>query len=91
MGSIFKISISGAITTLHSFDIIRGSLYGALPLGSNGNFYGTTNETGTCTTVAGCETVFSHQPHRKVQDTYNFCQQTESRRLVSVRGIDRGQ
>ena len=76
-GSIFKISTSGTLTTLHSFNIIDGvSPYGALLFASNGNFYGTTNEGGTCTTEAGCGTVFAINSQGKFKTLYNFCLQT---------------
>ena len=75
-GSVFKISPSGALTTLHSFDIIDGlSPYGSLVFASNGNFYGTTNEGGTCTT-GGCGTVFAISIEGKFKTLYNFCLQT---------------
>jgi uncharacterized repeat protein (TIGR03803 family) len=76
-GSVFKISTSGALTTLHSFDIFDGvSPYGALLLASNGNFYGTANEAGACTTTgAGCGTVFTISPSGKFKTLHNFCLQ----------------
>ncbi len=76
-GSVFKVSTSGALTTLHSFDIVDGvSPYGTLLLASNGNFYGTTNEAGACTTNAGCGTVFVISPTGKFKTLYNFCMQS---------------
>jgi uncharacterized repeat protein (TIGR03803 family) len=51
-GTIFKINTNGRLTTLHSFGSIFGSIDGANPVaglvqGSDGNFYGTTEEGGT--------------------------------------------
>jgi len=76
-GSIFKISASGALTTLHSFDITDGvSPYGSLLLASNGNFYGTANEAGACKSGAGCGTVFIISPSGRFKTLHNFCNQT---------------
>jgi uncharacterized repeat protein (TIGR03803 family) len=51
-GTIFKITPSGALTTLHSFDGTDGTYPNGLIQATNGNFYGTTafggaNEKGT--------------------------------------------
>jgi uncharacterized repeat protein (TIGR03803 family) len=59
-----KITGSGVLTTLHSFDSADGaSPVGSLVQGTDGNFYGTTEAGGansSCSTqgVAGCGTVF---------------------------------
>jgi len=46
-GTVFKITPEGTLTTVHSFDGIRGSSPEAgLALGPAGNFYGTTSEGG---------------------------------------------
>jgi uncharacterized repeat protein (TIGR03803 family) len=43
LGTVFKITPSGTLTTLHSFDGTDGtSPYGTLVQGANGKFYGTT-------------------------------------------------
>jgi uncharacterized repeat protein (TIGR03803 family) len=61
---IFKITPSGTLTTLHSFDGTDGDLpQAALVQGTDGNFYGTTNEggpSGACN--GGCGTVFKITP-----------------------------
>jgi uncharacterized repeat protein (TIGR03803 family) len=47
-GTVFKITPTGALTTLHSFDGADGAQpYGALVQGANGTFYGTTANGGT--------------------------------------------
>lgn len=47
-GTVFRITTSGVLTTLHSFDGTDGANPEAgLVLGSDGNFYGTTNAGGT--------------------------------------------
>src|SRR5215831_2785422 len=49
-GTVFKITPNGTITTLYDFCTSSGCGYypaGALVLGADGNFYGTTEEGGT--------------------------------------------
>ena len=47
-GTIFKISLAGVLTTLHTFNNTDGNEpVGALVQGTNGSFYGTTNQGGT--------------------------------------------
>jgi uncharacterized repeat protein (TIGR03803 family) len=49
-GTIFKITLSGTLTTLHSFDATDGSdPYAALVQDTNGSFYGTTLTNGSNT------------------------------------------
>jgi uncharacterized repeat protein (TIGR03803 family) len=61
-GTVFKITPTGTLTTLHSFDGTDGeSPYAGLVQATSGNFYGTTHDGGTsgnCGTY-GCGTVFS--------------------------------
>ena len=46
-GTVFKITLAGAITVLHSFDYTDGaSPYGGLLQGRDGSFYGTTSQGG---------------------------------------------
>jgi uncharacterized repeat protein (TIGR03803 family) len=46
-GTVFKITPSGTLTTLHSFDATDGEfLYAGLVQGTNGTFYGTTSKGG---------------------------------------------
>lgn len=76
-GSIFKVSSSGALVTLHSFDISDGvSPYGSLLLASDGNFYGTANEAGICSGGGGCGTIFVITPTGRFKTLHNFCMQT---------------
>jgi uncharacterized repeat protein (TIGR03803 family) len=47
VGSIYRVTSTGAVTTLYSFDYTDGQYpYSALVQGKNGNFYGTTDEGG---------------------------------------------
>jgi uncharacterized repeat protein (TIGR03803 family) len=59
-GTVFKISLGGTLTTLHTFDYEDGSgPYGALVQGIDGSFYGTTSDGGTnMCGRGGCGTVF---------------------------------
>ncbi|HUO31834.1 MAG TPA: choice-of-anchor tandem repeat GloVer-containing protein [Bryobacteraceae bacterium] len=76
-GTVFKITLpSGAITTLHSF---TGGADGANPtaglvLGTDGNFYGTTNQGGSQTNNCslGCGTVFKIAPGGAFTTLYTF-------------------
>ncbi|HEV2424764.1 MAG TPA: choice-of-anchor tandem repeat GloVer-containing protein [Terriglobia bacterium] len=46
-GSVFKVTLAGVLTTLHSFDVSDGGyLTAGLTLSADGNFYGTTSEGG---------------------------------------------
>jgi len=75
-GTIFKVSASGTLTTLHSFNAIDGvSPYGSLLLASNGNFYGTATGGGTCTLVGGCGTLFMITPGGAFTTLHTFCLQ----------------
>jgi uncharacterized repeat protein (TIGR03803 family) len=48
VGTVFKITMAGALTTLHSFSVTDGaSPYSQLLQATNGNIYGTTSEGGT--------------------------------------------
>jgi uncharacterized repeat protein (TIGR03803 family) len=63
-GTIFKITPSGSLTTLHSFDRTDGAwLLGGLMQASDGNFYGTTSQGGPNCGYGGCGTLFSWSPH----------------------------
>ncbi len=73
-GTVFKISPSGALTTLYSFCYEQNCLNGDLPaaglvLGSDGNFYGTAAYGG----ASGAGTVFKITPSGALTAIYNFC------------------
>ncbi|MGC1371653.1 MAG: choice-of-anchor tandem repeat GloVer-containing protein [Candidatus Sulfotelmatobacter sp.] len=68
-GTVFKISPSGTLTTLHSFDRSDGANpYGGLIEAGNGSFYGTTTEG----SYKG--TVFTMTPDGTLTTLYTFCQ-----------------
>jgi uncharacterized repeat protein (TIGR03803 family) len=71
-GTVFKITVSGNLTTLHNFDGGDGANpYAGLVQATNGNFYGTT--TGGGATSNG--TVFKITPSGELTTLYNFCSQ----------------
>jgi uncharacterized repeat protein (TIGR03803 family) len=68
-GTVFKITPSGVLTTLHSFDNTDGAFPDAGPVqATNGNFYGTTNEGGT----NGYGTVFKITPSGVLTALHSF-------------------
>jgi uncharacterized repeat protein (TIGR03803 family) len=62
-GTVFKITPSGTLTTLHSFDGVDGANpNAALVQRTDGKFYGTTDvggASGSCNPPNGCGTIFS--------------------------------
>jgi uncharacterized repeat protein (TIGR03803 family) len=75
-GTIFKISLSGAFTALHSFNDSDGYLPdGGLIQASDGNLYGITNG-GGAGTYGPYGTVFKITPSGTLTTLYNFCSQS---------------
>jgi uncharacterized repeat protein (TIGR03803 family) len=81
-GTIFKISTSGIVMTLHSFDGSDGwAPNAALIQATDGNFYGTTskggrNDLNPC--PDGCGTIFKITPSGTLTTLYNFCSQIQN-------------
>lgn len=74
-GTVFKITPSGTLTTLHSFSGPDGALPdGGLLQASDGNFYGTTAAGGTNTCLFGysCGTVFKITPSGTLTTLHTF-------------------
>jgi len=76
-GTIFKLTLSGQLTTLYSFCAQTGCVDGSGPFAglvqaSNGNFYGTT-ETGGANSAG---TVFEITPAGQFTSLYSFCSQS---------------
>lgn len=68
-GTVFKVTPSGMLTSLHSFTGTDGeNPYAGLVLGIDGNFYGTTYQGGTF----GDGTVFKITPAGKFTTLHNF-------------------
>lgn len=81
-GTIFEITPSGTLTTLHIFDGSDGDLpgyEGSLIEGAGGNLYGTAMYGGsggpTPQCPWGCGTIFRMSPADKFTTLYNFCSQ----------------
>jgi uncharacterized repeat protein (TIGR03803 family) len=75
-GTVFKITPSGALTTLYSFCTLSDCTDGAFPeaaltRASNGDFYGTTAAAGSTLNASG--TVFRLTPAGKLTTLYTFC------------------
>jgi uncharacterized repeat protein (TIGR03803 family) len=73
-GTIFKMTPSGTLTTLHMFNGADGfNPYDSLVQASNGHFYGTTFGGGTGTNcIIGCGTVFEITPSGALSTLHNF-------------------
>jgi uncharacterized repeat protein (TIGR03803 family) len=78
-GTVFKVTPTGALTTLHSFcaktNCTDGSVpVGGLVLGTDGNFYGTTSAGGINADPCGgnCGTVFKITPAGKLTTLHRF-------------------
>src|ERR1017187_9383834 len=75
-GTIFKITPSGTLTTLHSFNgEDAGGPVAGLVQAANGDLYGTTQGGGT----NGGGTIFKITPSGTVTTLYSFCPQTPCR------------
>jgi uncharacterized repeat protein (TIGR03803 family) len=73
-GTIFKMTISGKLTTLYSFCLNSSCTDGVYPRGgltqaSNGNFYGTAYQGG----AYGGGSIFEISPAGKFKTLYSFC------------------
>jgi uncharacterized repeat protein (TIGR03803 family) len=81
-GTVFKITLDGTLTTLHSFNGADGSVpFDGLVQATDGNFYGTTKWGGAnladCGNglQVGCGTVFKITPDGTFTSLYSFCSQ----------------
>jgi len=76
-GTVFEITPSGKLTTVHTFDGTDGAYpYAGLVQATDGNLYGTTTNGGdnnTCT--SGCGTIFQITPAGAFATLYSFCSQ----------------
>jgi len=83
-GTIYEVTPAGDVSVLYTFcsktDCADGSTpYGALIIGSDGNFYGVTYAGGANVTDcnAGCGTLFQITPAGKLTTVYSFCSQAK--------------
>ncbi len=68
-GTVFRITASGTLTTLHSFNSTDGAYpLGGLAVGNNGNLYGTTEEGGT----SDYGTIFQITPTGSLTTLHSF-------------------
>lgn len=80
-GTVFKITPTGALTTLYSFCAQSNCPDGYYPTAwliqaSTGNFYGTTFLGGAnCISSGGCGSVFKMTPNGTLTTLYSFCAQ----------------
>ncbi len=76
-GTIFKITTSGALTTLHKFTGADGFNGSGLLQAIDGNFYGTNAKGGANTNGCydGCGTIFKATPTGTLSTLYSFCAQ----------------
>jgi uncharacterized repeat protein (TIGR03803 family) len=72
-GTIFKITPSGTLTTLHSFDYTDGYFpVAGLVQDADGNFYGTTAWGGNSSCPNGCGTIFKITPCGTLTTQHSF-------------------
>jgi uncharacterized repeat protein (TIGR03803 family) len=76
-GTVFKMTPSGTLTTLHNFCSLSGCADGSLPTAAlvqaaNGGLYGTTSSGG----AGNSGTVFSITPSGALTTLYSFCSQS---------------
>jgi uncharacterized protein (TIGR03437 family) len=80
-GTVFKLTPSGTLTTLHSFCVKGGTCSDgynpgySLVEGLDGNFYGTTPSGGCAGNVETCGTFFRVAPSGTFTTLYTFCNQ----------------
>jgi uncharacterized repeat protein (TIGR03803 family) len=78
-GTVFKITRSGTLTTLHSFCVnLSNRADGAYPvagllLATNGSLYGSTYQGGGNNCSSSCGTVFEITPNGTLTTLYTFC------------------
>jgi uncharacterized repeat protein (TIGR03803 family) len=84
VGTVFRITPSGALTSLYSFCAKTNCTDGKSPTAgviqaTDGNFYGTASAGGISCSLfhnVGCGTVFKMTPSGTLTTLYSFCQQT---------------
>lgn len=74
-GTVFRITTTGALTTLHTFSVSDGATpLAALAVGNDGVMYGTTSQGGASTNCSGgCGTIYSMTTGGTFTSLYSFC------------------
>ena len=73
-GTIFKITSSGTLTTLHTFKGSDGAIPHGVVQGTDGNFYGLTVDGGSSTIcTSGCGTMFKVTTGGTLTTLHSFC------------------
>jgi uncharacterized repeat protein (TIGR03803 family) len=73
LGTIFKLTPTGTLTTIYSFDTIHGGVpFGGLVEGKDGNFYGNTYTGGIHNCFNPCGTVFQVTPGGSITVLHKF-------------------
>jgi uncharacterized repeat protein (TIGR03803 family) len=85
-GTVFRITLSGALTTLHSFDLTDGIDPTGLVAAPDGNIYGTTGAGG----AYGGGTIFKITPEDTLTTLYSFCVQSGCTDGSDPRGLVQG-
>jgi uncharacterized repeat protein (TIGR03803 family) len=67
-GSIFRVSLTGTLTTLHSFEVVDGAFPDALIQANDGSFYGAASAGG----AYGYGTLFKMTPSGALATLYSF-------------------
>jgi uncharacterized repeat protein (TIGR03803 family) len=83
-GTVFKMTPSGMLTTIHGFDMTDGANPVGLIQATNGDFYGTTSQGGGNSNDFycegnGCGAAFKITPSGTLTKLYSFCSQTNCR------------
>jgi uncharacterized repeat protein (TIGR03803 family) len=80
-GTVFKITLRGTLTTLHSFQLTDGALpFAGLVQASDGNFYGATEEGGTY----NYGTIFKMTPRGTLHTLHSFSGGTDGDTPIST-------
>jgi uncharacterized repeat protein (TIGR03803 family) len=88
-GTIFKITSSGVLTTLHSFEGSDGSIpVAGLVEATNGELYGTTDAGGSDECSLGCGTVFKISRGGKYTLLHKFDASTQGPEGALIQGAD---
>lgn len=73
-GTFFKITSSGTLTTLHTFNGSDGAIPHGVVQGTDGNFYGSTVDGGSSTNCSsGCGTIFKVTTGGTLTSLHSFC------------------